>query len=41
MGKKAARLLIEQIEKAEELDSQLLTVSGELLEGHSVKNINS
>ncbi|MCE5188581.1 MAG: LacI family transcriptional regulator [Eubacteriales bacterium] len=39
MGRKAAALLIEQIEKPKSWIPQLITVSGELLEGHSVKSI--
>ena len=40
MGKKAASLLIEQIEQAKSWIPQLITVTGELLEGHSVKKLN-
>ena len=41
MGRRAAALLIEQIEKPKSWIPQLVTVSGELLEGHSVKPIQS
>ena len=40
MGKKAASLLIEQIEQPKSWIPQLITVTGELLEGHSVKKLN-
>ena len=40
MGRKAAALLIEQIEKPKSWIPQLVTVSGELLEGHSVQSLS-
>lgn len=41
MGRKAAALLIEQIEKPKSWLPQLVTVSGKLLEGDSVKNMKA
>ena len=40
MGKKAALLLVEQIEQPKSWIPQLISVTGELLEGHSVKKLN-
>jgi len=40
MGRKAAALLVEQIENPKSWLPQSVTVSGTLLEGHSVKTLN-